>query len=311
LAAIPDVVELPEDQLIYLLHNSSRMLTGLHAHEVLSGLFLDAQVHAPTGAELAAAEIARGRADGLDDAAIMARYPVAMVLLPPRIGPARPLPHSASTRFSVLRGREADDPQVALAVSREVLRIRVRWTQELMARAAMEIGARLHRHGQLRRPADIRHLRLSTVVDMVLDYELKPDLEPAAHQPGPPLPEVFRVAPDGTVVADTRGAGAVQGVSGGRTIAEITHDPGNAAGRILATEALHPALAAVLPEVAGIVSQSGSPLSHLAILARERGVPVVIGFTDVRAMFPEGLLVLLDGTNGTAEKYSLDSAERS
>ena len=35
--------------------------------------------------------------------------------------------------------------------------------------------------------------------------------------------------------------------------------------------------------LAGLVAETGSPLSHLAILARERGVPVVVGYRGARA----------------------------
>ncbi len=45
---------------------------------------------------------------------------------------------------------------------------------------------------------------------------------------------------------------------------------------ILLTKTLHPGLASLLPHIAGIVSCEGSLLAHLAIMAREARVPVLI-----------------------------------
>ena len=62
----------------------------------------------------------------------------------------------------------------------------------------------------------------------------------------------------------------------------MTHDPAAAAGRVLVVRTLDPALAGVLPTVAGLVAETGSPLSHLAILAREYQVPAVVGLAGTR-----------------------------
>ncbi|MGV3760323.1 MAG: PEP-utilizing enzyme, partial [Actinomycetota bacterium] len=57
-------------------------------------------------------------------------------------------------------------------------------------------------------------------------------------------------------------------------------------------------LAAVLPEVAAIVSETGSALSHLAILAREARVPAVVAVPDARRRYPPGATVVVDGSTG-------------
>jgi pyruvate,water dikinase len=46
------------------------------------------------------------------------------------------------------------------------------------------------------------------------------------------------------------------------------------------------------------VSETGSVLSHLAILAREYGVPTVVGVPDALTRFTEGTLVIVDGNEG-------------
>ncbi|NND50530.1 MAG: hypothetical protein HKN60_09795, partial [Rhizobiales bacterium] len=50
-----------------------------------------------------------------------------------------------------------------------------------------------------------------------------------------------------------------------------------AQGDILVTKVAGPALSHILPNVAGVVSERGGSTSHLASLARERGIPAVLG----------------------------------
>jgi rifampicin phosphotransferase len=57
-------------------------------------------------------------------------------------------------------------------------------------------------------------------------------------------------------------------------------------------------LAPLLPRLHGLVAESGSVLSHLAILARESGVPVVVGAHDAVNRFPVGTVVSVDGGTG-------------
>jgi pyruvate,water dikinase len=61
---------------------------------------------------------------------------------------------------------------------------------------------------------------------------------------------------------------------------------------------LAPSLAGTLPSLAGLVSETGSTLSHLAILARELGVPTVVGFEGACERIEEGAVVVVDGATG-------------
>jgi pyruvate,water dikinase len=75
---------------------------------------------------------------------------------------------------------------------------------------------------------------------------------------------------------------------------------------VLVVRTLSPSLAAHLPVVAGIVSETGRVLSHLAILAREYHVPTVVAVHDALHRFPEGIQLLVDGDTG--EVVVLDGA---
>ena len=71
------------------------------------------------------------------------------------------------------------------------------------------------------------------------------------------------------------------------------------AGSVLVVSHLDPRLAAVIPRLAGLVAETGSPLSHLAILAREHGVATVVGLADATTRLRAGDVVNVDGHAGT------------
>jgi pyruvate,water dikinase len=70
------------------------------------------------------------------------------------------------------------------------------------------------------------------------------------------------------------------------------------AGRVLVLRALDPAWTPLLPKVAGLVIERGGLLSHAALLAREYGVPLVIGIEDACERIPEGAWIRVDGDAG-------------
>jgi len=64
------------------------------------------------------------------------------------------------------------------------------------------------------------------------------------------------------------------------------------------TTTLTPGLGPMLSRLEGIVAETGSVLSHLAILAREAGVPTVVGYARATEDLPEGAIVEVDGESG-------------
>jgi len=71
-----------------------------------------------------------------------------------------------------------------------------------------------------------------------------------------------------------------------------------APGDVLVTTVAGPALGPVLAHVAGVVAELGGSTSHLASLARERGVPLVLGVLDATRRIPNGATVAVDGVAG-------------
>ncbi|MCW8380215.1 PEP/pyruvate-binding domain-containing protein [Streptomyces justiciae] len=180
---------------------------------------------------------------------------------------------------------------------REALRLRIRWVQELQVRLVREAGRRLG-VGDGR----VALLRWRELADALDGGALPGDLgERMPSVESAPLPDAFRLA-DGKVVAE-RGGGrdgdGGRGVSGGRAVGTVWDGTGaRPADAVLVVRTLDPALAPLLPGLTGLVAQTGSPLSHLAVLAREFGLPVVVGAADAVRRFPPGSRLTVDGTTG-------------
>jgi pyruvate,water dikinase len=71
-----------------------------------------------------------------------------------------------------------------------------------------------------------------------------------------------------------------------------------APGDILVTRVAGPALSHILTRVAGVVAERGGSTSHMASLARERGIPMVLGVLDATLRIPDGSTVAVDGVAG-------------
>lgn len=71
-----------------------------------------------------------------------------------------------------------------------------------------------------------------------------------------------------------------------------------APGDVLITKSAGPALARILNNVSGVVAELGGSTSHLASLARERGIPMVLGVADATTTIPDGAQVAVDGVAG-------------
>jgi pyruvate,water dikinase len=303
LESIPALDALAGSQLLDLVHDARRELVTVHTYEILAGMLLHASPTAepaPSGAAVALHGLAAGRADGLDDTAIVARHPEVLALVAPAIAPLGPLPRAAA----VAPGARAV-PDLDQLAPREALRLRCRWLQELLARLALELGRRLADDGRLDSAGLVRELDLGELVAAVTEGTLPDELAARATAPGgPQLPEAFRLSSGGEVLATRhRRAAAAAGIpaGGGRVEGVARHRvrPGERAeATILVTRHLEPTLAPLLPGIDGLVAETGSALSHLAILAREMHVATVVGVPDALVRFPPGTRLVVDGTTG-------------
>ena len=269
-------------------------------------------------ASVALRALAAGRAEGLSDEEIVERHPSVLALVAPHVGTAITLPPTVDVPGGDPGGDAAPD---RAAVLREALRLRARWVQELTARAAWELAERLHRRGVVAGPEVVRRLTLAELAGAVRTGAAPEDLsERADARPAAPLPSRFRLTADGAVApaspsrprrhgrARSGGSGGGTGAGGGRGMGSVHGGNGPPEpGAVLVVRTLDPDLAPLLPRLGGLVAETGSFLSHLAILAREFGVPTAVGVEDAVSRFPAGSLVVVDGTTG---EVSLVESER-
>jgi pyruvate,water dikinase len=60
----------------------------------------------------------------------------------------------------------------------------------------------------------------------------------------------------------------------------------------------------MFPAFRGILIERGSVLSHSAIVAREMGIPTIVGVTGLTARLRTGQRIRMDGGRGTVEVLS-------
>jgi pyruvate,water dikinase len=323
LAEVPNLTRLSDADLMSLLSRACAHLAALHGHEVLAGMLLtgasasgDRQT---TAAALALAARRQAWNAGLRGRDITSRWPVVLALVPPSIGvrPADEEPPSLDPEAGPSSApASVGSPSLADLGTREAMRLRCRWVQELTALAAMELGRRLCDRGLLGDALLIREMTLPELRDAVCAGVIPPDLPSRAATPaGPPLASTFRLGPSErpVPVVDRHGPrheGSPSG--GGRGIGVVRHvgSPGTAEGAVLVVNTLDPRLASELPKLAGLVSETGSSLSHLCILAREMGVPTVVGVPGACERFADGQQLLVDGDTGEVHLVTADREPR-
>lgn len=72
-------------------------------------------------------------------------------------------------------------------------------------------------------------------------------------------------------------------------------------GEILVAPLTGPAWTPLFNTAAAVVTDVGSAAAHASIIAREFGIPAVVGCGDATARLPNGLRVTVDGTTGNVE----------
>ncbi|WP_316896650.1 PEP/pyruvate-binding domain-containing protein [Pseudodesulfovibrio indicus] len=106
-----------------------------------------------------------------------------------------------------------------------------------------------------------------------------------------PMPVSVRPIAEGLERASSgAGCGVVYFANTGERIAQIPE------GAVVVTPSLKPSLLTFIGKMNGVIAATGSRASHFASVARESGVPVVVG--DIHTELKPGQLVTVDGTGG-------------
>jgi len=182
--------------------------------------------------------------------------------------------------------------------------------------ALLEEAARLVQARVLRKKEDIFYLTFQELHDVVRTNHADPQLISQrkdtfrSYQALTP-PRVF--TSDGEVVAgayrrDDAPAGALVGlpVSTG-TIegrARVIHDMAEAdleAGDILVTAYTDPSWTPLFVAISGLVTEVGGLMTHGAVIAREYGLPAVVGVEQATRLIRNGQRIRVNGTDGYVE----------
>ena len=160
----------------------------------------------------------------------------------------------------------------------------------------------------LDKPDDIFYLTLDEVWNGRLSAARARRRVFDAYRQQDPPPERFEIVDRKIVSLETPSGDGLEGIgcSPGRVTAtvEIVSDPTakhDLEGKILVAERTDPGWVPLYPAVAGILIERGSILSHSAIVAREMGVPTIVGIRGLLKTLSTGQRVTMDGSAGTVQ----------
>jgi pyruvate,water dikinase len=106
-------------------------------------------------------------------------------------------------------------------------------------------------------------------------------------------------APGGAITGFPGAAGVAEGTARVLRAPEDGSQLGD--GEILVTTVTNIGWTPIFPRAAAVVTDVGAPLSHAAIVARELGIPAVVGCGDATMRLRSGDRVRVDGGAGTVE----------
>jgi rifampicin phosphotransferase len=118
-------------------------------------------------------------------------------------------------------------------------------------------------------------------------------------------PTIYDARADTVPISDTvtgfPGApGVVEGTA--RVIARPEEGDRLRPGEILVTTLTNVGWTPIFPRAAAVVTDIGAPLSHASIVARELGIPAVVGTGNATMRLHDGDHIRVDGERGTVER---------
>lgn len=177
----------------------------------------------------------------------------------------------------------------------------------------LKIGEVLASNGQIEKKEDIMHLHM---LEVAYALESKKDLKELIEERKVEFERISRLSPPRILTTEGEvlmgglsrkglpenalvGAGVSAGCVDG--IAKVVVDPHNAVvekGEILVAPFTDPGWSPLFVDAAAIVTEIGGPLTHGAVVAREYGIPGVVGVVDATKKLKTGQKIRVDGTKG-------------
>jgi pyruvate,water dikinase len=116
------------------------------------------------------------------------------------------------------------------------------------------------------------------------------------------FPERFHAGP-ATTAGEVRGLGASPGVveATARWVESTEDFDAVQAGEVVVCRMTNPAWVVLFTKIGGLVTEAGGTSSHPAVVAREFGIPAVVGTNDAGQRIKTGDRVRVNGTTGVVE----------
>jgi pyruvate,water dikinase len=179
----------------------------------------------------------------------------------------------------------------------------------LLRQAVLRRGRRLADDGVLADPADVVYLTPAEYDDPPADAAALVSARRAEHQRWlavrPPLfiggDEAPPAMPEGPVLTGVgASSGRVEGTA--RVIVDLADADRLQPGDVLVCTTTSPPWTPLFALAAAVVADAGDRVSHMAIAARDYGIPCVVGTAWATAAIPDGARVAVDGDAGTVER---------
>jgi rifampicin phosphotransferase len=198
------------------------------------------------------------------------------------------------------------------------------WALPIFRRALLEAGRRLGTAGVLDTPEDVYHLRLEELEAIADASRLDPGERDRLRDvmrrrsarreelTGVPLIDPNLVFPpladDNALVTGTpAGGGRVSGAV--RVVREPSEFGTLRQGEILVCPATNPSWTPLFQRAAAVVVDSGGLGSHAAIVAREYGIPAIMGTGRGTSVLSNGQQVIVDGGSGRVMAHDTEGSK--
>ncbi|MBN1308452.1 MAG: hypothetical protein JXA18_11075, partial [Chitinispirillaceae bacterium] len=187
------------------------------------------------------------------------------------------------------------------------------------------IGSRFYAENIIDDPGHIFYLTRQEIFDFIEGTSVSPNLRPLISQRLAAFTSYEKTSPadrfksygmvyhgnsfTGSRTAAVKGnallsgTGCCPGVVTGKVRVVIDpNDAGDLEGCIMVAQRTDPGWASLFPLVNGMVIERGSLLSHSAIVAREMGIPAIVGVAGCMMMLKDGDMISIDGTTGSVTR---------
>ena len=226
-------------------------------------------------------------------------------------------------RLSAFRRLLADAQHLVPIREEQVGELTISWP--VMRRAVVRIGEALVARGLVAEVDDVFFLsrqealgalrdgRLDAAVDVAKRLASREEqarlvpplligrLNPIVKRMWDAFPRVLGATPSATALVSGSPASAGRATGSVRVIRGPDEFDELQPGEILVAPMTAPAWTPLFSRAAAVVTDVGSPAAHASIIAREYGIPAVVGCGDATARLRTGMRVTVDGSTGNIE----------